>query len=50
MTDNNTPAWGSPEMQAAIEAHDADADPKREDTGQKYTKKPAKDQKTKDKK
>jgi hypothetical protein len=40
MGDKDTPAWGSPEFNKAIEEHDAQADPKREASGQKYTKKP----------
>lgn len=40
VADKNTPAWGSEEFKKAIEEHDAQADPKREDKGLKYTKKP----------
>lgn len=45
--EKKTPAWGSPEFQKAIEEHDAKADPKREESGQKYTAKPEKKEKKK---
>lgn len=38
MSDDKTPAWGSPEMNEAIADHDAQADPEREKKGLKYTK------------
>lgn len=36
---DKTPAWGSAEFNKAIQDHDAEADPKREEQGLKYTKK-----------
>lgn len=39
MGDKDTPAWGSPEFNKAIEEHDEKADPEREAKGHKYTKK-----------
>lgn len=41
---NQTPAWDSQEMRDAIAEHDAQADPQREATGQKYTAKSSKQQ------
>lgn len=38
----DTPAWGSDEFNKAIEEHDRQADPKREEAGHKYTDKPDK--------
>lgn len=37
MAKDDTPAWGSPEFQKAIEQHDEKADPEREKKGLKYT-------------
>jgi hypothetical protein len=38
VSDKN-PKWGSEEFLKAIEDHDAETDPKRKESGQKYTKK-----------
>lgn len=38
---SDTPKWGTPEFFEAIKKHDEEADPKRKESGQEYTKKPA---------
>jgi hypothetical protein len=38
---SDTPKFGTPEFWEAVKKHDEEADPKREEKGLKYTKKPA---------